>query len=256
MFPISAVDLFTDVDTTFVLSVPFQGEFVLPTNNITTETRGNGVEFHRTLNPHWLAITGLEAYGNELEITIATESTKWAFSFEVAKALSATTRTTQVKTKDSASSESPPPRRVGPGGLDEALQDAAQGNDATLVKELLNAGANPKHTSDVGWTALMVAATYGNAEMVDTLITAGSDVNAADKNCGGQTVLMWAARSGREAKQKIRSLLKGGARLNGTSNDGHNALMSAAGAGDLEAVEYLLQAGSNIATRITKEQHL
>jgi ankyrin repeat protein len=89
----------------------------------------------------------------------------------------------------------------------------------------------------------MVAAAYGSAPMVDALIEAGSDANAADKNCGGQTILMWAARSGREAKKKIVSLLKAGANANGTSDNGWNALMSAAYSGDIEAVEALLQAG-------------
>ena len=58
---------------------------------------------------------------------------------------------------------------------------------------------------DRGWTALMVAAAYGTAEAVDVLIRAGSDVNAADKNCGGQTVFMWAARSGTQSKKKLRN---------------------------------------------------
>jgi ankyrin repeat protein len=247
-FPIAAVDLYSGLDASFVLSVPFHGEFSLPANNMSTETIGNGIEFHRALNPHLLAVTGLDAYGNELEITIATESAKWGLTFDVAKALSALARVSQVRTNDSRSSEGVR-ARAGPGGLDEALQHAASGNDATEVNALLKAGANAKYASDQGWTALMVAAAYGNADMVGVLIAAGADVNAADKNCGGQTVLMWAARSRREAKQKIRSLLKAGAKLNGASDNGYNALMSAAGEGDIEAVECLLQAGSDIATR-------
>jgi hypothetical protein len=255
-FPLAAVDLLTGADSTFVLSVPFEGEFLLPTNNIRTERTGSGAEFHHALNPHVLAVTGLEACGNELEITIATESAKWALSFEVGKALPLSTTTAQARTNDSASNESGRASRLSIAELDEALQEAAKGNDATSLNELLNAGANVKHASDVGWTALMVAAAYGNADMVDILITAGADVNAADKNCGGQTVLMWAARSGREAKRKIRSLLKAGAKVNGTSNDGYNALMSAAGAGDLEAVEYCCKPAHISKPTITKEKPL
>ena len=59
--------------------------------------------------------------------------------------------------------------------------------------------------------------------LVDLLIAAGCDLNAADQNCGGQTVLMWAARSGREAKRKIGLLLKAGADPMRTSVDGYKA---------------------------------
>jgi ankyrin repeat protein len=81
--------------------------------------------------------------------------------------------------------------------------------------------------------------------MVDTLIAAGSDVNATDKDCG-QTILIWASRSHKEAKQKVRSLLKAGADLNSANTNGWNALMAAANWGDLEMVEFLLGAGMKV----------
>jgi ankyrin repeat protein len=245
-FPMAAVDLSSGVDALFVLNVPFNGTFSIPTSNIGSETASDGTKTYRTSLFHLLAITQLAAEGQELEITIATENQRYGLKFDLTTVLKAKLAALTEPVTDTKQAARARAKRVDPKQINEALQDAAHGTDIDFLKATLEAGGDPKYSSSVGWTALMVAAAYGTAEMVDLLIAAGSNVNAADQNCGGQTVLMWAARSGREAKRKIRSLLKAGADPKGTSVGGYNALMSAASSGDVEAVECLLQAGLSV----------
>jgi ankyrin repeat protein len=133
-----------------------------------------------------------------------------------------------------------------------ALMDRAKDGDARYVKALLGAGADPKFASKFGWTPLMCAACDGSAEVVQLLIDAGSDVKARDKNCGGQTVIIWAACSGRESKRKVQALLKAGADPTATDQKGRNALMRAASSGNLDTVELLRATGMDVTAR-TKE---
>jgi len=63
------------------------------------------------------------------------------------------------------------------------------------------------------------------------------------------TVLMLAAWSGKESKGKVKSLLKAGANTDSVSQNGYNALMSAAMHGDLVTVELLLEAGMKVTNR-------
>ena len=245
-FPIAAVDLSTGLDSVFVLNVPFKGTFPLPTSNMSRETSSDGTERNRSLSFHLLAITQLSANGNDLEITVATEAEKSVLTFDLGGVLAKMAGASNRRAEDPLIAARARATLVKPRSLNETLQTAANGTDAAYVKALLEMGADPKYSSSDGWTALMVAAVYGTAQVVDILIQAGSDLNAVDKNCGGQTVLMWAARSGREAKQKVRALLKAGADPKRTSNDGYNVLMSAAGGGDLETVEFLLGFGLKV----------
>jgi ankyrin repeat protein len=246
-FPIAAVDLTTGVESSLLLKVPFDGEFVIPKTNVAMERSADGREVYRMGSFHLLAITKLAAEGDKLEITIATENRPYGLRFDLGKVVEG--KSDAKVSMDPLQEARARVQLVDPKDLNETLQAAAHGADVEFLKAVLEAGADPKYSSEVGWTALMVAAAYGSASVLDTLIAAGSDVNAADRNCGGQTILMWAARSGREAKRKITSLLKAGANPKGNSNGGYNALHSAASAGDLEAVEYLLQAGLRASDR-------
>jgi ankyrin repeat protein len=190
------------------------------------------------------AVTELQADGNQLEIVLGME--KWAASvkFDVSKFhLRQLVPVEKLGAADPMVAARARAKALDRKSLNEALQSAAHGNDIAFLKALLEAGADPKYASKAGWTALMVAAAYGTADMVDALVEAGSDVNACDKNCGGQSVLMWAVHGGREPKRKVQSLLKAGANKERTDEGGYNLLMSAASSGDLPTVELLLQAG-------------
>jgi rhomboid protease GluP len=89
--------------------------------------------------------------------------------------------------------------------------------------------------------ALMLMAMNGDTEMVKTLIDAGHDVNAKEKE-SGTTALMWAALAGHTETVKV--LIDTGADVNAESEGGDTALTFAASEGHTEIVEILKQAGA------------
>jgi uncharacterized protein len=242
-FPIAAVDLSTGTDFLLILSVPFNGEFPIPDQNISRESLGAGIERNSTRSPHLLAITQIQARESDIELTLGMEEGVKVLRFSMTSDVGKTAAEGEMP-DDAMEAARARVKLVEPKEFNATLQSSIHDGDVRYLRALLEAGADPKYTSANGWTALMVAAAYGKGEMVDELIKAGSDVNAADKNCGGQTILMWAARSGKESKHKVRTLLKAGADLSRSSEEGWNALMSAASAGDVEVLELLLKAGS------------
>ena len=76
-----------------------------------------------------------------------------------------------------------------------ALQWAVHWNDTDAVRMLLRAGANPKAANRYGASALSEAALSGNAAIVGALLEAGADAKAQSTQ-DGETVLMTAARAG------------------------------------------------------------
>lgn len=240
-FPITATDLSSGIEQELVLHVPFEGTISAPGKGRTdTEDRVSTATFHV------MAITDLRADDRSLDVTIGMEKWSATLTFSLDSLEGDTT---------SASRQDEPTRdytaRIeqfgSPKKLSEELLDAAHGYDAEYVQALLKAGADPRHKSNNGWTALMVSACYGSADIVDLLIAAGSDVNAQDNNCGGQTVLMWAARSGQQSIRKVRALLKAGAAIEGTTFSGDwTALLSAVNGGNIAVVELLISKGANV----------
>lgn len=87
-----------------------------------------------------------------------------------------------------------------------ALMLAAWKNRKEAVRWLLDRGAQPNR-GEHQWSALHYATFAGHAELVDTLLAAGANVNARSTN--GSTVVMMAAREGHAALAK--RLLEAGA---------------------------------------------
>lgn len=87
-----------------------------------------------------------------------------------------------------------------------ALMLAAWKNRQAAVRWLLDHGARPNR-EERHWTALHYASFGGHAELVDTLLSAGADINARSTN--GSTVVMMAAREGHATLAK--RLLEAGA---------------------------------------------
>lgn len=249
-FPISAVDLATGLDMELLLEVPFKGKIPIPETNYSSSTLPDGTRSFRTRMEWQLAITGLRLHHDQLEIVLGMENWAGSVTFDLSKALGQRqVSTDQVGTGDPVAGARARVRALDPRSLNETLSSATHGNDVAFLKALLEAGADPKVASKSGSTALMDAAAYGTAAMVDALIAAGSDVNARDGKHGGQTALMSAAWSRKESKRKVQSLLKAGANKDSTSQNGYNALMWAAMHGDLVTVELLLQAGMKVSHR-------
>ena len=152
------------------------------------------------------------------------------------------------------------------------LMGAAQNGHAEAVRRLLAAGA-PVGTLGPGTPSPLLLATQGgHTEVARVLIKAGADVE--DRDMEGNTVLglatepghedlyalmleegvseerlqtvalCWAARKGNV--QKLRQMIAEGADVNRGDDGGMTALIHAAHAGQLEAVQVLIEAGSNV----------
>jgi ankyrin repeat protein len=94
-----------------------------------------------------------------------------------------------------------------------ALIAAAHLGHAAVVAELIRAGAPLDHVNNLGWTALIESIVLGNGGPRHTatlaaLVTAGADVNLADRN--GQTPL--ALARGRRYGEMVVILERAGAR--------------------------------------------
>jgi ankyrin repeat protein len=92
------------------------------------------------------------------------------------------------------------------------------------VKAVSASQSNRSRTARSRWgnfTALILASTYGPAELVKTLLDAGADVNAKDFR--GMTPLMLAISTDRQDAALIKILLARGADVNAKSKAGETA---------------------------------
>jgi ankyrin repeat protein len=257
-FPLTAIDLRTGSEQPMLLHAPIQGTIAVPKTNF-SETRAAGKTAIRTIGPYLVAVTRLHTDGQILRVTLGAENWSGEVWFDLAgvEVLRAVGGNKREDEAVAAWVKSLGDVNKIDGAGNTPLMDMAHDGDARYVKALLRAGADPKFASKQGWTPLMSAAGYGSAEVVQLLIDAGSDPKAHDKNCGGQTVIMWAARSGRESKQKVQALLKAGADPTATDQKyGMNALMSAAYWGKLDTVELLLATRADLTARTNEGETL
>lgn len=124
---------------------------------------------------------------------------------------------------------------------------AAREGDALAVEREIAAGANVNQRLKNGVTALMLASIKGHRDIVRALLTASADVNASNK---GTTALHVAAHQGHGSV--IRDLLAAGARVDARTDAGYlrsTPLLDAAGAGQLDAAEILMNAGADVNAR-------
>jgi len=106
------------------------------------------------------------------------------------------------------------------------------------------AAANPDAPATDGTTALHRAVSVGDVARAESLIRAGSDVNAVSRY--GVTPLSLAAAGGRA--RLLEALFKSGAdarKADGALHDGRTLLMLAARTGSVDAVQLLLSKGEN-----------
>lgn len=121
-------------------------------------------------------------------------------------------------------------------GISPLILACENGNPA-IIRELINAGADPQQTIPGKVTPLMIASRSGNAESVKLLLQAGARVNHRERR--GQTALIWAAAEGHDAVVDL--LLRKGADVNAGIPNGMTALFFAARQGKLPVVKRLLQ---------------
>ncbi len=126
-----------------------------------------------------------------------------------------------------------------------ALHYAADGGDAALVDLLIAAGANAKVANRYGATPLGLAAAKGRTLVIARLLKAGEDANAV---VSGEPVLMTAARAGNPDAVKI--LIAYGANVNVKEPIlNQTALMWAAAAGNTAVVRLLVEGGADLKAR-------
>lgn len=126
--------------------------------------------------------------------------------------------------------------------LDMALLMAAERDDRSTMRRLLERGAAANAAIDGDGSPLIAAARKGHVEAMQMLIAAGADVNRGVEGDGNP--LTEAARGG--YLEAVRLLLDRGAHIDeGVEGDG-NALIAAAGAGRFEVVTFLLDNGASI----------
>lgn len=122
------------------------------------------------------------------------------------------------------------------------LHDAVMFGQAHIVQMLLDAGAEVDAADSDGTTALMAAAQYGQSEIVTILINAGADIDAVD-NTGG-TPLMYAATY--DEPKVIEILLAAGAQVNVMDEEGKTPFLNAVESGHPQIMRRLLKAGADI----------
>jgi len=124
--------------------------------------------------------------------------------------------------------------------LAKALIGSSMRGYTKMMELLLEKGA-AVDTLHGGGSALMAAAACGQPKAAALLLSRGADPNV--RGAEGMTPLMWAAQSGIEDREAIRTnlqlLLKAGANPRLKQNDGRTALDIAVMRKNLDAVEIL-----------------
>ena len=130
-----------------------------------------------------------------------------------------------------------------------ALMFAAGGNHTRLMEWLLQNGAHVDHVDGRGETPLLMASRRSKFKAVRFLLANGSDVKAGY----GDVPPLHAAAAHDELQLMELLLNEYEADVNDVSSSGTTPLMAAAGAGHLNAAEFLIQRGADV-TKISKAQ--
>jgi len=124
----------------------------------------------------------------------------------------------------------------------KTLYEAAADGDIELVKSLISSGSDVNAPNDWGWTPLYVAAAIGNRDIVDLLIAKGADVNAPNKL--SETPLHLAVSNGH--RDIVELLIKNGADFRAADEDGVTPLHTAAEQGYIDIVTLLIDKGVDV----------
>jgi ankyrin repeat protein len=125
-----------------------------------------------------------------------------------------------------------------------ALHWAVQANDLETADLLIHAGSRVSAANREGATPLMLASVNGSAAMIEKLIQAGADPNAALTKTG-DTALMMTARTGKA--DAVKMLLDHGAQVNARETwGGTTALMWAVSERHAAVVKLLIDKGADV----------
>src|SRR5207244_646675 len=138
------------------------------------------------------------------------------------------------------------------------LSLAATDGNAVIVEALLKAGADAKASLPQGETVLMTAARSGNPDVVKALLARGADVHATEDQLG-ENALMWAAAENRG--EAARVLIAHGAAIDGRSKPrtydkdrfGLEGVLTILPRGSWTPLMYAARQGAVDATRVLAE---
>ena len=122
-----------------------------------------------------------------------------------------------------------------------ALHWAAYHDDLPVATLLVEHKADVNAKNRYGVPPLSLACTNGNGRIVKLLLDAGADPSA--KLRSGETPLMTAARTGRVAP--VKALIAAGADVNAEDRNEQTAVMWAAADGHAEVIQLLIDAGAD-----------
>ena len=127
--------------------------------------------------------------------------------------------------------------------LTEWFQTARDGDQETIQTFITN-GINIEaaDADSDGETALMHASSQGHTDIVKLLLANGADIETADEN--GYTALMMASLPGHT--ETVEILLANGVNIEAADKFGETALMDASYQGHTDTVEFLLANGADI----------
>lgn len=131
-----------------------------------------------------------------------------------------------------------------------ALEHAVRNGNREMVQTLLSAGADVNSRNSSKETILMMLGEESTAEIVWDLINAGAKVNLKDDE--GDTALMEAASEKNLAV--LTALLHAGAKVDAKNDEGRTALMLAASDDQIANVRALIRAGADMNARDNKGQ--
>ena len=125
------------------------------------------------------------------------------------------------------------------------LHYAVSNNDEAaleIVESLISAGADPQATDKDGWTVLHSAASGSSQQILQLIVEAGAEVNATTNS--GTSVLHTAAEYSKSPRSMLEYLLANGAGLDGLDRDGYTPA-SVSVWGQNEAMETFLELGED-----------
>jgi ankyrin repeat protein len=124
-----------------------------------------------------------------------------------------------------------------------SVADAAKAGDVAAVKAMLQKGVDVNEAHGDGMTALHWAASHGDAELAQMLLSAGANIRATTR-LGGITALHMASQGGHA--KVVAALMAAGADANTITSTGATALMLAARAGSSDTVTRLVETGADV----------
>ncbi|XP_078435400.1 ankyrin repeat family protein [Wolffia australiana] len=121
------------------------------------------------------------------------------------------------------------------------LIHACRQEQLETVRYLLDRGADPSASSDLGATSLHHSAGTGNIELLNLFLAKGVNVNS---HCDSGTPLIWAA--GHDQVEAVKVLLNHQANPNARTDDDITPLLSAVAAGSVSCLKLLIESGAEV----------